>query len=480
MINIDDTDVIAKFWNALTSSSNNLALSQLWLVTIPRQEFSKLDNIFLMNLKNYEGWIGKWDIFSDSADTYHPRAFLDANNFYATARGVSFPGDSLNIGYVGSSQTGLLKAPIVTERADLPQVTITFLETNQSVADLFFRPWMIMLGHWSLKEQLLRTNITLTCFQKSGKPNAGNSLIRRKVFVLEQAAPVYIDTEEYNYTADKVIDRQIKFVYSRYHVIANEGGPAWSTDDSQQYELHSTRDLEPPAVPSVITPGQFEATATIPRTPTDFPVPEAYMPAVKVSLFGKMAQAYSLVRARAAEIEGQTAKAMREAGMDHAAAKLEENLGFNAQERALGGVGNIISTGSRLADSFSSFSQLGQNVMHPIMGGQAAEDAASEAALQQSLANSSERAPLWTGLEPGSLNGSMPTGELPMGTPVSLPGSMPSTLPSSYPSALQANTYPDKSVAATALTTGAAKDVVRADPSIYPVSPFPAPTTPVK
>ena len=46
----------------------------------------------------------------------------------------------------------------------------------------------------------------LACFQKMGN---GNSLKKRKSFLLKDAAPVNIDSEELNYTADKLIDRQV-------------------------------------------------------------------------------------------------------------------------------------------------------------------------------------------------------------------------------------------------------------------------------
>ena len=80
---------------------------------------------------------------------------------------------------------------------------------------------MVLVGHMSLKNFDIRIpRIELACFQKMG---FGESLKKRKGFLLEYAAPVNIDTEEYNYTADKLIDRQIQFAYTKYTVEAEVG-----------------------------------------------------------------------------------------------------------------------------------------------------------------------------------------------------------------------------------------------------------------
>jgi len=215
----DITKVQQKFFHSLMATSNSLALSQLWLVGISIDDMTQIDTECRENLNLYEGATRKWDIFDDSKLTYKSSWFI-GNTFYMLAQSVTFPGDSLNISRVGVNQSGALKGVIGENRNDLPNVTVTFLETNQSVADLFFRPWVITLGFKSLKYQKLRKPIKLLCYQKDG---VSAPLKLRKTINLEACAPITIDSEEYNYTADKVIQRQIEFIYNRYYIEANAG-----------------------------------------------------------------------------------------------------------------------------------------------------------------------------------------------------------------------------------------------------------------
>jgi len=213
------TKIQQKFFHSLMATSNSLALSQLWLVGISVDDMRAIDTQCEDKLKLYEGATHKWDIFNDSKLTFSDRWFI-GNTFYMLAQTVRFPGDSLSVSHVGVNQSGALKGLIGENRNDLPNVTIAFLETNQSVGDLFFRPWMITLGFKSLKYQKLRKPVKLLSYQKDG---VSAPLKLRKTITLEACAPITIDSEEYNYTGDKVIRREIEFVYNRYYIDATAG-----------------------------------------------------------------------------------------------------------------------------------------------------------------------------------------------------------------------------------------------------------------
>lgn len=201
-----------------TNSGNSIALSQLWLVKISQEDMA---NVFEDEIqpffRDFEGI--KWDFYNDAPKVFQPHWYA-GGEYYFLAQGCVFPGDSLTSAKVGVNQTGMLKGPINEMRNDLSSVTITFHETNQSTADLFFRPWAIMVGHKSLKHMPLRKDIELICLQKGGKEN---TLKVRKRVVLEKACPIEVDPEEYNYTGGKLIQRQVQFVYNRYHIIADAG-----------------------------------------------------------------------------------------------------------------------------------------------------------------------------------------------------------------------------------------------------------------
>lgn len=212
-------DIQQKFFQSLMATSNSLALSQLWLVGIDRKHMEDVNKETSTLLNKFEGATTRWEIFDDAVSTYDSSWFI-GDMYYVLAQSVVFPGDGISIIRSGVGQTGALKGLIGENRNDLPNVTIVFHETNQSVADLFFRPWVITLGFKSLKYQQLRKPITLLCFQKDG---ITSPLKLRKTVILEACAPISVDSEEYNYTAGKVIQRQIEFVYNRYYIQATAG-----------------------------------------------------------------------------------------------------------------------------------------------------------------------------------------------------------------------------------------------------------------
>ena len=141
------TNIQQHFYNSLTSTTNNLGLSQLWLVGISQSDLQAINTINSTLLNRYEGDTHPWNIFTDAAKALETIWFI-GGTYYILAESVTFPGDSLTVSRAGVDQTGALKGLIGEQRNDLSNITISFLETSQSIADLVFRPWMIT---WGLK-----------------------------------------------------------------------------------------------------------------------------------------------------------------------------------------------------------------------------------------------------------------------------------------------------------------------------------------
>lgn len=210
------------FWNALTKNgSDSLALSQLWLCGISKDNLRniiKIINSDTNGINKYEemSWAvniegpalndSKWDSVTPASST---------GDVYLLSRGVSFLGDGINVSRVGVSQIGAHKGLISDGRAELSTVNITFLETNVSFADGVLRPWSVLVGYRSLKDQSLRCDIELYALEKW---ELTQPFKVRKSLVLKNAVPVSIDAEEYNYTGDKLIERQIQFAFDRYEL----------------------------------------------------------------------------------------------------------------------------------------------------------------------------------------------------------------------------------------------------------------------
>ena len=208
------------FWNALTKNSDSLALSQLWLCGIDKDILTSIINVVNTNINNYEQ--GSWgntkkigDVILNDANWDSADPAATAGSIYLLTRGVSFAGDGIGASRVGSQQTGAHKGLISEGRTELTTTTITFLETNVSFVDGILRPWSVLVGYRSLKDQSLRCDIELFALEKW---EPGSPLKVRKTMVLKNAVPVNVDAEEHNYSGDKLIDRQVQFAFDRYEM----------------------------------------------------------------------------------------------------------------------------------------------------------------------------------------------------------------------------------------------------------------------
>jgi len=332
-LNLQGTNLQRRFYSSLTDTSNSLALSELWLVKIAEADFSSIFNEEIIPKFNFfEG--KKWDFFVKGGQTFQPQWFV-GGFYYLLARGCEFPSDGFGISKVGVEQTAMLKGPITNARDDLPNVTITFLETNQSVADFVLRPWALMVGHKSLKYLPLRKDIELVCLQKGG---VENTLKVRKKFILEKAAPISVDLEEYNYTAGEVKLRQVKFVYNRYHILdGSEEGPINGSIGEVYKILAEAKGLD--------TRGFF-----------DFLDP--FLDILKISR-----QKYNNIRGVIDGIEADAVSILRDVGADSAAEEVEEE--FRKLDKALEPLeetikdidraGNVLETANQTVRDVSNF-----------------------------------------------------------------------------------------------------------------------------
>jgi hypothetical protein len=143
-----------------------------------------------------------------------------AGDVYLFVQGISFIPDGLNVSRLGQAGVGATKGLVSDGRLDLNASNITFLETNVSFIDGFVRPWSVAVAHRSPKDPKLRCDLELFALQKW---SLNEPLEVRKSMVFKNAFPMNIDAEEYNYTGDKIINRQVQFAFDRYetHVHSN-------------------------------------------------------------------------------------------------------------------------------------------------------------------------------------------------------------------------------------------------------------------
>jgi hypothetical protein len=367
------------FWDRLTKTSNTYALSQLWLVGMDQ---ANLLTILSFLHKHFEDYEPNWEIV-DHIFSLNDNWFV-GSNYYLLARGVTFPGDSIEVSRTGVGQSGNIKGLIGTHRTDLPMVNITFLETNQSFADLFLRPWAILTGHMSLRETELRMpEIELVCFQKDGFENP---LKVRKRVILKDAVPINIDNEEYNYTGDKIIDRQINFAYTKYIIKAEVGKDDITKTLVNQITdtLYPPQDSEHPNNIQPInrpTPNTNSVDTLQPHAPVAqstrvidkiLPPPQANIPkpeqekSLLEQVKGVLDTAegmYNTVKGKVENIKTDVARVISvipgEAGVK---ATQAVNKAYNTVQQGLGKVGDVISTGQRIEGAAESAQSLGKEI----------------------------------------------------------------------------------------------------------------------
>lgn len=247
----NDNSIHKQFYNALTKNSDSLALSQLWLCSLNLANLSNVGVQIDTWLKEYE--VDTWNTKLGQARVND--TVLKISNFtwinpiknnsdgyvYLWAQGVSFIADGTNISRVGPQQSGATKGMIMDGRLDLNSSVITFLESNVSFVDGFLRPWAVLVGHRSLKDANLRCDIELFCLEKW---QLKDGLKVRKSMKFRNAVPMNIDAEEYNYTGDKLIQRQVQFSFDRYEMEVFPDISPESEDPSSRAVVNFLNDLQ--------------------------------------------------------------------------------------------------------------------------------------------------------------------------------------------------------------------------------------------
>ncbi len=217
----NDVSIHANFWNALTSNSDSLALSQLWVCSINRNKLKIIAKRVANDLPSYE--TGTWNTGLQEAVNntvlqdvkWTGMSDIVEQDIYLLASGVSFIADGLNTSRIGSDHVGAMKGLISDSRLELNAGNIMFLESNISFVDGLIRPWMALVGHRSLKDQGLRCDIGLYCLEKW---SLYEPLHVRKIMKFKNAVPINVDAVELNYTGDKLIERSVQFAFDRYEM----------------------------------------------------------------------------------------------------------------------------------------------------------------------------------------------------------------------------------------------------------------------
>lgn len=241
----DTTDgPIPYFLGLLAQYNTAIPIQSQWIL-----EFESIPKSLIDKVSQYENYIlaDKESIWKHSSHT----AILTEDGYQKVkgcifAQSVKMPPDGVATERVGDYNGGYVKGLVTGTRMDFGTFDTAFLETNLSFADIVLRPWSIMASHRSLiargnskKEKGISsspsgagTNVNVYHLAKAG---AGKPMIVRKHFIFYDCFPVSVDSEEYNYSGDKIIQRQVSFGYSYYSL----GNAAQATGGGSLMEVES-------------------------------------------------------------------------------------------------------------------------------------------------------------------------------------------------------------------------------------------------
>lgn len=181
----------------------------------------------LNDVKKYEPTQSSQDWNLEEASKYLLRGEAQETIGCIFALGVQEAGFGFNVGQFGGvngANNGFMKAPVTQGANENQALEITVKETNCSYTDFFLHPWAKLMAHKGLfatsRERSLKADITI--FELAGTfPN--QDPIVRKIFKYYDAVPSNISSENLNYESDRVMQRQIQFVYNYYTVQDGSG-----------------------------------------------------------------------------------------------------------------------------------------------------------------------------------------------------------------------------------------------------------------
>jgi hypothetical protein len=211
---------------------------QSWLTAIPLQTqwIAVIDSFpyclrteILQNMERSDGGKKSYDI--DRA-----KAILTSYPFQKVigcvfAQGAFVPGEQLTVSDTAlDNNRGFIPGIVAEKRMGYSgsPLRLDFLETNTSIVDFIFRPWVMLASHYGLVARPndmpgskdfynVKSNITLLCYTRSYQ---NVSQIPRKVFTFYNVVPTLINnfTLDYKEEPQQATAYSVNFTYTNYTI----------------------------------------------------------------------------------------------------------------------------------------------------------------------------------------------------------------------------------------------------------------------
>jgi len=219
------TSRIPAFFDLLGQQDTSIPIQSQWVLVFDHFPTDVITDVKVLEAFSSSQGALSWDIQNAfSKAIANP---LQTTKGCIFAQAVNLPPDGFENARVGEFYGGYVKGLISTTRKEFGTFSASFLETNLSFADAVLRPWSIVVAHKSLiardaamqsvtsagPNKALKTRITV---MQLGKAGWGVTPVIRKQFNFYDCVPCSIDSEEYSYEGEKVVQRQVEFLYTYY------------------------------------------------------------------------------------------------------------------------------------------------------------------------------------------------------------------------------------------------------------------------
>jgi hypothetical protein len=204
--------------NILSSPVGSINRGSLWVVT-----FEDLNGILpaIRLALTYEGKAKEWQI-EKAANAVLGEDF-QKNKGCVFAQAIDIPGESIVVNPEGNIMSNAFRRPYVGQGINqLPEMRMTFVDTNVSFADNFLRPWVLATGNFGMiardrtDVKNYRTNIT--CYKLGAYSSDKPPAVVLKITFFD-ACCISVANEELNYAPMSTpVMREARFIYNYYSV----------------------------------------------------------------------------------------------------------------------------------------------------------------------------------------------------------------------------------------------------------------------
>ena len=202
--------IIMEFYNRLLEFDTTLSDSNLFYVSYEIPKDLKDEIYSSMGEAREDGRIG----------ISKTKEIFQGNKIQALTTGVDIPDDKNDMQKIphDSMVNGYIPITVNSGRTyDSTGLTTTFYDTNLSLNDFIFKPWIRLISRNGCFDNKLYTNITVVFLGRGIHNNTQKSIIRKQ-YTFYDCIPIDSQNKEtYQYAQDpKLIEQRVQWKFNRY------------------------------------------------------------------------------------------------------------------------------------------------------------------------------------------------------------------------------------------------------------------------